>query len=128
MIQGMVNFFAIAARLWNFAAAQLPGWVRPLESSNLRIIGHPDLSGKGNDQFLMIVDMRDPRKPREAGRWWLPGMRKGEAGAPLPRLKIDSGYRLHTLLIDPRRPKRIRLVDIRDEFKPTLLIQRCLRG
>jgi hypothetical protein len=57
-----------------------------------------------DDQFLMIVDMQDPRKPKEAGRWWLPGMRKGES--PLPRLKIDSGYRLHTLLIDPNDPTR----------------------
>src|SRR5262245_16761314 len=38
-----------------------------------------------DDQFLMIVDMKDPSHPKEAGRWWLPGMRKGEP--PLPRLK-----------------------------------------
>src|SRR5262245_6457199 len=39
-----------------------------------------------DDQFLMIVDVRDPRRPREAGRWWLPGTRKGDAVPPPPRL------------------------------------------
>lgn len=27
-----------------------------------------------SDQFLMIVDLTNPATPREAGRWWLPGM------------------------------------------------------
>ncbi|MEK7872414.1 MAG: hypothetical protein AAB502_00990 [Chloroflexota bacterium] len=31
------------------------------------------------DQFLRILDLSDPAKPREAGRWWWPGMRKDEA-------------------------------------------------
>ncbi len=264
MIHAMVNIIAISVLLWGAAAAQTPGWVRPLESSNVRILGHSDLNGRGNggeglaltqyrdgrrilflahesaplcfsvidvthparpvvvaqlpavtadircnslglsgttlvvahqtakaglpnggmrvydvadpakpkelaffdtsgpesrgvhyvvfsdgryaylatgardfvpanpndDQFLMIVDMRDPQKPREAGRWWLPGMRKGEAGAPLPRLKIDSGYRLHTLLIDPKRPTRgyagwidggVVTLDLSDKTKPKMI-------
>src|SRR5262245_23144431 len=59
-----------------------------------------------DDQFLMIVDVRDPRKPREAGRWWMPGTRRGDTAPPPPRLKIDSGYRMHTIIIDPKRPNR----------------------
>ena len=86
-----------------------------------------------DDQFLMIVDMRNPQKPREAGRWWLPGMRKGDAGAPLPRLKIDSGYRMHTLLIDPKRPDRgyagwidggVVILDLKDRTKPKLVARK----
>src|SRR5262245_23917434 len=86
-----------------------------------------------DDQFLMIVDMRDPRRPREAGRWWLPGTRQGDAAAPLPRLKIDSGYRMHTLLVDPKRPDRayvawidggVVILDIKDRAKPKLIARR----
>ena len=32
-------------------------------------------------QFYMIVDMADPTKPKEVGRWWLPGQRKGDEGS-----------------------------------------------
>ena len=28
---------------------------------------------QNDDQFLMIVDMKNPRQPKEAGRWWMPG-------------------------------------------------------
>ncbi len=85
-----------------------------------------------DDQFLMIVDLRDPRKPREAGRWWLPGMRQGDR-SPLPRLKVDSGYRLHTLLLDPKRPDRayaawidggVVILDIKDRANPRLVARR----
>jgi len=48
---------------------------------------------KLDDQFLMIVDMKNPRQPKEVGRWWMPGTRKGDTAPPVPRLKIDSGYR-----------------------------------
>src|SRR5579872_5791404 len=29
-----------------------------------------------DQQFYMIVDVRDPHHPREVGRWWLPGTQK----------------------------------------------------
>jgi hypothetical protein len=32
--------------------------------------------------FYMIVDIADRAHPREVGRWWFPGQREGEAGAP----------------------------------------------
>jgi hypothetical protein len=86
-----------------------------------------------DDQFLMIVDVRDPRRPREAGRWWLPGTRRGDAVPPPPRLKIDSGYRLHTLLIDPKQPSRayaawidggVVILDLADRSKPKLVARK----
>jgi hypothetical protein len=86
-----------------------------------------------DDQFLMVVDIMDPRHPREAGRWWLPGMRQGDPGAPLPRLKVDSGYRLHNFYIDPERPDRayaawidggVVILDISDRTKPKLIARR----
>ena len=86
-----------------------------------------------DDQFLMIVDMKNPRQPREAGRWWMPGTRKGDSAPPVPRLKIDSGYRMHTLLIDPKRPNRayagwidggVVVLDVSDKTKPKLIGQK----
>jgi hypothetical protein len=83
-----------------------------------------------DDQFLMIVDVRNPRRPQETGRWWLPGTRTGDDTPPPPRLKIDSGYRMHTLVIDPQRPTRayvawidggVVILNIGDKSRPTLV-------
>jgi len=62
-----------------------------------------------DDQFYLVVDVRDPRKPREAGRWWLPGTRAGDRCLPgcLPkRQRIDDGYRAHDIHVYPQRPDR----------------------
>jgi hypothetical protein len=32
-----------------------------------------------DDQIWVVVDLRNPRQPREVGRWWLPGTRQGES-------------------------------------------------
>lgn len=58
-------------------------------------------------QFYRIIDVRNPSKPVEAGRWWMPGTRKGDKEAPPPRLKIDGGYRAHnTNVYAKQRPDR----------------------
>jgi hypothetical protein len=62
-----------------------------------------------DNQFYIIVDLRDPRKPREVSRWWLPGTQQGDVCLPncLPeRHKIDDGYRSHTIEVLPERPDR----------------------
>jgi len=62
-----------------------------------------------DDQFYMIVDVRNPRNPREVGRWWLPGTRVGDGCLPkcLPqRHPIDDGYRAHNIEVFPQRPNR----------------------
>ena len=62
-----------------------------------------------DDQFYLIVDLRDPRQPREAGRWWLPGTQKTDDCLPacLPiRHPIDDGYRAHNIEVFPDRPDR----------------------
>ena len=62
-----------------------------------------------DDQFYRIVDLRDLRHPREAGRWWLPGTQKTDDCLPgcLPvRHPIDDGYRAHTIEVFPERPDR----------------------
>jgi hypothetical protein len=61
-----------------------------------------------DDQFYMIVDINDPAAPREEGRWWLPGQRKGDAEALTrhPEKRLDAGYRVHHALSYPDRPDR----------------------
>ncbi|MGB8746099.1 MAG: hypothetical protein WCD54_09075, partial [Pseudolabrys sp.] len=57
--------------------------------------GSPDFvpSHPNDDQFYRCIDVRNPSKPVEIGRWWMPGTKKGET--PLPRHKLDKGYRAH---------------------------------
>ena len=93
----------------------------------------PAVPPRGDDQFLMIVDVRNPRAPKEVGRWWMTGMRKGEPGAPLPRTKTADGVRMHSAFVSPTRPNRlyagwidggIVILDISDKTKPRLIGQR----
>ena len=60
-----------------------------------------------DDQFYRIVDVRQPSRPQEVGRWWLPGTRDTDSEPPLPRHpRIDSGYRAHNTNVYPQRPDR----------------------
>jgi len=71
--------------------------------------GAPDFTPRNpkDDQCYRIVDVRDVTKPREVGRWWLPGTRDGAAAPSLPRHpRGDSGYRAHNTNVYPQRPDR----------------------
>jgi len=58
-------------------------------------------------QFYRIIDVRNPSKPTEVGRWWYPGQKEGDAEPALPRHpKFDSGYRPHNISWYPERPDR----------------------
>ena len=84
-----------------------------------------------DDQFYRIVDVRDPTRPREVGRWWLPGTRDGDAEPPPVRhARMDSGFRAHNTNVYPRRPDRAYLgyldggaivLDIGDMARPRML-------
>ncbi len=85
-----------------------------------------------DDQFYMLVDIRDRTRPREVGRWWLPGQRKGDAEKITRHAppSIDQGFRLHHALSYPQRPDRVYLgyidagiiiLDIADRAKPRLV-------
>ena len=45
--------------------------------------GMPGYAGAGN--ILVILDVSDPKNPKEAGRWWMPGQKDGEAQIGGPR-------------------------------------------
>jgi hypothetical protein len=92
--------------------------------------GSPDFTpiNKNDDQFYRCIDVRNPSKPVEAGRWWLPGTRQGDNVPPPPRHPLDKGYRAHNTNVYPQRPNRLYLtyidggmfiMDITDKSKPT---------
>jgi hypothetical protein len=84
-----------------------------------------------DDQFYRIIDVRNPSKPQEAGRWWYPGTRKGDSAPPPPRQpKFDAGYRTHNTNVYPQRPDRAYLgyidggaiiLDISNKANPKML-------
>src|SRR5205814_10077258 len=66
-------------------------------------------TNSNDDQFYMVVDVRDPQRPHEVGRWWLPGTQAGDPCLPgcLPqRQPIDDGFRAHNIEVFPARPDR----------------------
>lgn len=93
--------------------------------------GAPDFQShhKGDDQFYRIIDVRDPTRPTEVGRWWLPGVRVGDSAPPPVRHqgKADMGFRVHNTNVYPERPDRAYLgcvdagmiiLDISDKANP----------
>src|SRR5246127_949634 len=83
-----------------------------------------------DDQFYRVFDVRNPSKPTEVGRWWLPGTRDGDDAPPPARNKAphDKGFRAHNTNVYPHRPPRCSLryidggmfiLDIADKSKPT---------
>jgi hypothetical protein len=81
-----------------------------------------------DDQFYRIIDVRNPSKPTEVGRWWYPGTRKGDSAPPPPRHpRFDGGYRPHNTNVYPQKPDRAYIgyidggawiLDISDKSKP----------
>ena len=83
-----------------------------------------------DDQIYRCFDVRNPSKPTEVGRWWLPGTRKGDNEAPPARHAapaLDKGNRAHNTNVYPQRPDRMYLayldagmfvMDISDKSKP----------
>ena len=84
-----------------------------------------------DDQFYMIVDVANPERPVEAGRWWVPGTREGDE-EPMPKRhpQFDSGHRLHNANVYPERPNRsyaaymdsgVAILDITDISRPNVI-------
>jgi hypothetical protein len=92
--------------------------------------GAPDHQPRNpkDHQIYRIIDVRNPSKPVEAGRWWYPGTREGDPEPPVPRHpKFDGGYRPHNIAVYPERPDRAYMgyidggaliMDISDKSRP----------
>jgi hypothetical protein len=85
-----------------------------------------------DDQFYRIVDVRNPSKPQEVGRWWVPGTLDGDAEPPPPRLPAPygTGFRAHNTNVYPNRPDRAYvgcidggfvILDIADKGRPRVI-------
>ena len=84
-----------------------------------------------DDQLYMIVDVKDPSRPAEAGRWWVPGAREGDTAPPLPRHPdFDIGHSVHNANVYPQRPDRaycgwkdsgVIILDISDKAQPSMI-------
>lgn len=102
--------------------------------------GAPDFKPRHprDDQFYRIIDVRDPTKPSEVGRWWLPGTRDGDAEPLPPRIYPDAvddprgrdNFRVHNSNVYPERPDRAYLgyldggaitLDISDKSAPKMV-------
>lgn len=86
-----------------------------------------------DDQFYRIVDVRNPSKPVEVGRWWMPGTREGDSEPPPARHPgMDKGNRAHNTNVYPQRPDRCYLgyidagmyvLDISDKAHPKPIVR-----
>jgi hypothetical protein len=86
-----------------------------------------------DDQCYRIMDIANPTKPVEVGRWWLPGVQETDAEPPIkrhPKASADLGFRAHNTNVYPQRPDRAYLgyldggmiiLDISDMARPRMV-------
>ena len=80
------------------------------------------------DYIFMTIDMSDPAQPREAGRWWIPGMNL--AAGETPSWAAARRYGLHHAIIHGDtayaawRDAGMVVLDIADRAKPKLIVHR----
>ena len=81
-----------------------------------------------SDYIFMTVDMSDPAHPREAGRWWIPGM--NQAAGETPSWTTTSRYGLHHAIVHGDtayaawRDAGMVVLDIADRTRPRLIAHR----
>ncbi|MGE0716274.1 MAG: LVIVD repeat-containing protein [Alphaproteobacteria bacterium] len=97
--------------------------------------GAPDFvpRNRKDDQCYRIFDVRNPSKPTEVGRWWLPGVAEGDDAPPPVRHTrggADVGFRAHNTNVYPQRPDRayigyvdggMIILDIADKSRPKMV-------
>lgn len=80
------------------------------------------------DYILVIVDLTDPTKPVEAGRFWIPGMNR--AAGETPSWPANRRYALHHALVADNvaygcwRDGGLTIVDVADPSAPKLITHR----
>ena len=80
------------------------------------------------DYIFMTIDMSDPANPREAGRWWIPGMNL--AAGETPSWPAARRYGLHHPIVHGDtayaawRDAGMVVLDVADRAKPKLIVHR----
>ena len=80
------------------------------------------------DYIFMTIDMSDPAHPREAGRWWIPGMNL--AAGETPSWEPSRRYGLHHAIIHGDtayaawRDAGMVVLDVADRAKPKLIVHK----
>lgn len=80
------------------------------------------------DYILLIVDLADPTRPVEAGRFWLPGMNR--AAGETPTWPEGKRYALHHAVVHGDtayacwRDGGLTLIDVSDRTRPRLISHR----
>ena len=82
-------------------------------------------------QFYRCIDVKDPAKPADVGRWWYPGTKEGDVEDPPARHPVfDNGFRAHNTNVFPERPDRVYMgyldggtviLDISDKAHPKMI-------
>jgi hypothetical protein len=80
------------------------------------------------DYIFLTVDLSDPTQPREAGRWWIPGM--NQAAGETPDWPATSRFGLHHAIVHNDiayaawRDAGMVVLDVTDRGKPKLVAHR----
>ena len=80
------------------------------------------------DYIFITIDMSDPAKPREAGRYWIPGM--NQAAGETPNWPATSRFGLHHAIVHGDtayaawRDAGMVVIDVADRAKPKLIAHR----
>src|SRR6476620_9601931 len=80
------------------------------------------------DYIFITIDMSDPAKPREAGRWWIPGM--NQAAGEAPTWAGTSRFGLHHAIVNGDiayaawRDAGMVVIDVADRTRPKLISHR----
>ena len=80
------------------------------------------------DYIFITIDMIDPTAPREAGRWWIPGM--NSAAGETPSWEASRRYGLHHAIVNGNtafaawRDAGMVVLDVTDRGKPTPIVHR----
>ncbi len=78
------------------------------------------------DHILIVVDMADPTKPRECGRWWIPGMNAAAGETP----SWSNRHALHHAIVRDDfaygswRDGGLTILDVKDKSAPKLIAHR----
>jgi len=81
-----------------------------------------------SDYIFMTVDMADPTRPREAGRYWLPGMNL--AAGEEPSWPPERRFGLHHAIVNGDtaygawRDAGLVMIDVKDRSAPELIVHR----